>query len=63
MLSSGDVVLTEDPTYLSALQVFRSYGASVVAVSGDEYGMDPEELEEKLKNITAEICLYYSDIL
>ena len=51
MLSSGDVVLTEDPTYLSALQVFRSYGASVVAVSGDEYGMDPEELEEKLKTL------------
>lgn len=49
MLSPGDVVLTEDPTYLAALQVFRSYGAKVVAVAGDEYGMDPEDLEEKMK--------------
>ncbi|KKI92464.1 aminotransferase [Bacillus sp. SA1-12] len=49
ILSSGDVVLTEDPTYLSALQVFRSYGAKVVAVSSDEYGMEYEDLEEKIK--------------
>lgn len=49
MLSDGDVVLTEDPTYLAALQVFRSYGAKVVAVNGDEHGMDPKDLEEKMK--------------
>lgn len=49
MISHGDVVLTENPTYLSALQVFRSFGASVVAVNGDEDGMDPEDLEEKIK--------------
>lgn len=49
MLSVGDVVLTEDPTYLAALQVFRSYGAKVVAVNGDEHGMDPVDLEEKMK--------------
>ncbi|MGM0875845.1 MAG: PLP-dependent aminotransferase family protein [Bacillota bacterium] len=49
ILSSGDVVLTEDPTYLSALQVFRSYGANVVAVNGDEHGMEYEDLEAKIK--------------
>lgn len=49
MLSPGDVVLTEDPTYLAALQVFRSYGASVVSVEGDEFGMNPEDLEAKMK--------------
>ncbi|WP_077213554.1 PLP-dependent aminotransferase family protein [Bacillus dakarensis] len=49
MLSPGDVVLTEDPTYLAALQVFRSYGAKVVAVNGDEFGMDADDLEEKIK--------------
>ncbi|MED4205531.1 PLP-dependent aminotransferase family protein [Neobacillus mesonae] len=48
MLAPGDVVLTEDPTYLAALQVFRSYGAKVVAVKGDENGMDPADLEAKM---------------
>jgi 2-aminoadipate transaminase len=49
MLSKGDVVLTEDPTYLAALQVFRSYGVTVVSVDGDEYGMYPEDLDAKMK--------------
>ncbi|MDF1509132.1 PLP-dependent aminotransferase family protein [Robertmurraya sp. DFI.2.37] len=49
MLAEGDVVLTEDPTYLAALQVFRSYGAKVIAVKGDENGMDPHDLEEKMR--------------
>lgn len=49
MLSEGDVVLTEDPTYLSALQVFHSYGAEVIAVHSDQEGMDPEDLKVKLE--------------
>lgn len=49
MLSEGDVVLTEDPTYLAALQVFRSYGAKVISVHGDEFGMFPDDLEEKIR--------------
>lgn len=49
MLSNGDVVLTEDPTYLAALQVFRSYGVHVVAVDGDENGMYPDDLEAKME--------------
>lgn len=49
LLSPGDVVLTEDPTYLSALQVFRSYGAQVVAVNSDDNGMDPEDLQAKIE--------------
>ena len=49
MLAPGDIVLTEDPTYLAALQVFRSYGASVVAVKGDEQGMNPEDLKAKME--------------
>src|SRR5262249_2077489 len=48
MLTPGDIVLTEDPTYLSALQVFRSYGGNVISVSSDEHGMVPDDLEKKL---------------
>ncbi|WP_042456987.1 aminotransferase-like domain-containing protein [Neobacillus dielmonensis] len=49
MLAPGDVVLTEDPTYLSALQVFRSHGAHVIAVNSDDEGMDPEDLKAKME--------------
>jgi 2-aminoadipate transaminase len=49
MLTPGDIVLTEDPTYLSALQVFRSYGAQVIAVKSDENGMDPDDLKAKME--------------
>jgi 2-aminoadipate transaminase len=51
MLAPGDVVLTEDPTYLSALQVFQSYGANVVAVKSDEHGMEPDDLKVKLEQL------------
>ncbi|NEU31480.1 PLP-dependent aminotransferase family protein [bacterium LRH843] len=49
MLNPGDVVLTEDPTYLAALQVFNFYEANVVAVECDENGMIAEDLERKLE--------------
>ena len=40
----GDVILVEKPTYLSALQVFRSYGATLISVDTDEDGMDLDGL-------------------
>ena len=49
MLSPGDIVLTENPTFLAAVQAFESYEAVVIGVDGDKDGMDPEDLERKLK--------------
>jgi 2-aminoadipate transaminase len=49
MLSPRDIVLTENPTYLAALQVFQSYEGQVYAVQGDEHGMDPQDLEHKIQ--------------
>ncbi|KFG02552.1 transcriptional regulator [Streptomyces scabiei] len=46
LLDPGDVVLVEEPCYLAALQAFRFAGARVVAVPGDEHGVDPAALEE-----------------
>ncbi|XID93213.1 PLP-dependent aminotransferase family protein [Paenibacillaceae bacterium WGS1546] len=48
-IDPGDVILVEKPTYLSALQVFRSYGAVLVSVEADEDGMLLEDLAAKLK--------------
>lgn len=57
MMNSGDVVLTENPTYLAALQVFASYETNVIAVDSDEEGMIEQDLEEKIKQFKPK-CIY-----
>ena len=46
LLEPGDTVLVESPCYLAALQAFAFAGARVVAVPGDDEGIDPEALGE-----------------
>ncbi|WOT35150.1 aminotransferase-like domain-containing protein [Streptomyces coeruleorubidus] len=46
LLEPGDTVLVENPCYLAALQAFGLAGARIVAVPGDEHGVDPEALED-----------------
>ncbi|BCL22149.1 PLP-dependent aminotransferase family protein [Streptomyces tuirus] len=46
LLEPGDTVLVENPCYLAALQAFGFAGARIVAVPGDEHGIDPGALEE-----------------
>lgn len=41
-LQPGDIVLTEDPSYLAALQVFASYEAAARPLPTDADGMDPD---------------------
>ncbi|HEX4930143.1 MAG TPA: aminotransferase class I/II-fold pyridoxal phosphate-dependent enzyme, partial [Gaiellaceae bacterium] len=44
-LDPGDVVVLEAPTYLGAIQAFRSFEAKLVAVPTDEHGLQVDELE------------------
>ncbi len=44
-LDEGDMVLIESPSYVDALNVFKSYGAELKAVPSDKDGMIPEALE------------------
>ncbi len=44
----GDVVVVEGPTYLGAIQAFRSYEANLVAIALDEHGLDVADLERRL---------------
>ncbi|MFD3505540.1 PLP-dependent aminotransferase family protein [Streptomyces sp. NPDC058678] len=46
LVEPGDTVLVESPCYLAALQAFGFAGARVLAVPGDEEGLDPAALEE-----------------
>ena len=48
-VNPGETVLVEEPTYLCALDVFRSYGANFVSVPMDDDGMKMDALEEALK--------------
>ncbi|MGI6034601.1 MAG: PLP-dependent aminotransferase family protein [Limnochordia bacterium] len=48
-LDAGDRVIVEEPAYLAAIQIFRSYEAELVPVKGDEEGYDPGALERALK--------------
>ncbi len=47
-LDPGDVVVVEGPTYLGAIQAFRSFEAKLVAVPLDEDGLEVDELERQL---------------
>jgi 2-aminoadipate transaminase len=47
-LDPGDVVVVEAPTYLGAIQAFRSFEAKLVAVPMDEHGLEVDELERLL---------------
>jgi len=48
-LQPGDVVLTEEPSYLAALQVFASFEANVRPIRTDEGGLDPDAAAAALK--------------
>lgn len=48
-VNPGDVVLVEQPAYLCAIDVFRSYGAKFVGIPMDDQGMKVDELEKALK--------------
>jgi len=47
-LDPGDLVVVEGPTYLGAIQAFRSYEATLVAIPMDEHGLEVDELERRL---------------
>ncbi len=57
--NEGDVVLCEDPSFIGALNAFRSNGAKPLGVACDSEGILPEALEERLQN-TPNVKLLYS---
>ncbi len=48
LISPGDVVLCESPTWHGALRAFRAAGAQVAGLSMDHEGVEPEALEHSL---------------
>nr|WP_245346807.1 PLP-dependent aminotransferase family protein [Arthrobacter stackebrandtii] len=50
----GDVILLEDPTYVGALNTFEAYEVDVQPVAGDEHGIIPSLLRERIAALQAE---------
>jgi len=48
-IEPGSVVLTEEPTYLGAIQAFSFYQVRFASVKTDSEGMLPDDLEKKIK--------------
>jgi 2-aminoadipate transaminase len=57
-VNEGDVVLCEQPTYLAAINVFRSCGADVRSIPTDDGGIIMEALEKALQK-TANVKMIY----
>ncbi len=51
LLSNGDYVFVESPTYMGAVSAFRARGAKIVEIPLKNDGMDMNELEKRLKLI------------
>ena len=49
LLQPGDIVVTENPSYLAALQVFGSFEATVRAITTDDEGIDVESAAAYLR--------------
>ncbi|MDW7994720.1 MAG: PLP-dependent aminotransferase family protein [Gemmatales bacterium] len=52
LLDPGDVVITAAPSYFVYHGVLQSLGARVLGVSGDEQGLNTQELEKLLARLT-----------
>jgi len=46
MISPGDKVIVEGPTFLATIQCFRLYGAQLISAPVDGSGVDTEQLEQ-----------------
>jgi 2-aminoadipate transaminase len=52
-LDPGDVVISEGPSYVTAMVIFKSYQAAVDHVPMDEHGLIPEALREHIASLRA----------
>ena len=50
LLNPGDTVIVEEPSFIGALNSFRTYGANLVGVPMDDDGINIEKAEEAIKN-------------
>lgn len=52
-INPGDVIITEGPTYLGALQAFSAYEPTIITIPFDDEGMRIDLLEKELERLVA----------
>ena len=60
-IDKGDYILTENPTYLGALQAFNYYKAQYTTVEMDNEGMIIDQVEEKIKKFSPKLIYTVSN--
>lgn len=58
MCDEGDTVIVEEPSFIGALNAFRSNGAKLVGIPMEEDGIDIGKLEDAMKNNPRAKILY-----
>lgn len=53
-VNRGDIIITEGPTYLGALQAFSAYEPNIITIPFDEEGMQTALLEAELERLVSE---------
>jgi 2-aminoadipate transaminase len=48
-IDPGDVILVETPTFVHSVEIFDMFEAELIAVKTDEFGMDPDDVEKKIR--------------
>lgn len=56
LIEPGDFVVIEEPSYLAAIQVFRSYGAQFLGIPTDSEGVCLDALESRLDELIGSGC-------
>ena len=51
LIDPGDVIITENPSYVNTLLAFKQFGAQIIGVSVDEEGMKTDALENTVKKL------------
>jgi DNA-binding transcriptional MocR family regulator len=59
LVDPGDLVVTEDPSFIGALAAFNSYGANLAGIPLDEEGINLNELEQVLDSRASQIKMLY----
>ncbi len=60
-IDPGDFVLTENPTYLGALQAFNFYRARYATVEMDDHGMIVDQVEAKIRQYNPKLIYSVSN--
>jgi 2-aminoadipate transaminase len=58
-LDDGDIALIEEPGYLGTIQAWSMYSDKLIGIPQDEYGIDIDYLEEKLKELKDPVKVLY----